>query len=360
MCQFAFCYTLEMIARAGLVVALAACGRTPVPDRDDVLAKIPASASVVIAAEGRALAHGRIRPLVDALRPELPTALGCVIDAALASDRVAVGIGADRSLTIALATRAPIKCPALSKLGDGVWVATLGDGLVRGDGVSVAGDPRHARARPYLARAPIAVAAQWPEGKLLATAQPQPLEAWLAIDGDAASVAAIEARVREQVQQLAREPATAPFSRIAVVRTGTQVRATLASAPVGDLGVAFKAVLARGRARESSPALACPAPPVPPVVECKALAFRVPRRAAAPEPVLVAVVANGMLAGFRLREPLASLGLATGDVIVAVDGKVVTSLASIRAAFARAATFTVRRRTSETVVRLVRSDNPLP
>jgi hypothetical protein len=351
-----------MISRLAWAVLAVACGGQAVPDRDGVLSKIPATAIVVVAADGRALAHGRIRPLVDALRPELPAALGCVIDAALACDHVAVGIGADRAFTIAIATRAPVKCRALSKLPDGTWVATLGDGLVRADGASVATDPRFARARPYLGRAPIALAAELAGGKVIATAQPQPLEAWLAFDADSAATAtAAEARARDHLARLAKNPATAPLAGIAVTRSGSQVKVTLAGAPAGDLGLAAKAVLAREREVAAPPPIGCPGQVASPVVECKAATFRLPARAElATELSLAAVVSNGSLVGFRLGRPLAQLGLVAGDLIVAVDGRLVTALGPVRAAFARDASFTIRRGRTEGVIRLVRSDSPLP
>ena len=350
-----------MISRGALAVLATACGSAAVPDRDGVLAKIPATAAVVIAADGRALAHGRIRPLVDALRPELPTALGCVIDAALASDHVAVGIGADRAFTIALASRAPVKCRALSKLADGIWVATLGDGVERADGASVASDPRFARARPYLGRAPIAVAAQLAGGKVIATAQPEPLEAWLAFDADSVATAtAAETRARDHLARLGKNPATAPLAGIAVTRTATQVKVTLGGALAGDLGIAAKAVLAREREVAAPPPIACPTQLAAPVVECKAATFRIPPRAELAPAELAPVVANGAVVGFRLGQPLPALGLISGDLIVAIDGRIATALAQVRAALARDSSLAIRRGRTEGVVRLVRSDNPLP
>jgi hypothetical protein len=351
-----------MISRVAWAVLAAACGSQAVPDRDGVLSKIPATAMVVVAADGRALAHGRIRPLVDALRPELPTALGCVIDAALASDHVAVGIGADRAFTIAIATRTPVKCRTLSRLDDGIWVATLGDGLIRAGDASVASDARFARARPYLGRAPIALAAELAGGQVIATAQPQPLEAWLAFDADSpATATAAETRARDHLARLAKDPATAPLAGIGVTRVGSQVKATLAGAPDGDLGLAAKAVLAREREVAAPPPIGCPTQATPPVVECKAATFRVPPGVElAAELPLAAVVSNGTLVGFRLGRPLAPLGLVAGDLIVAVDGRIVTALDPVRAAFAQGASFTIRRGRTEGVVRVVRSDKPLP
>ncbi|MEJ7600686.1 MAG: hypothetical protein WKG01_22460 [Kofleriaceae bacterium] len=345
---------------AGLAVV--ACGSPPAPDRDRVLARIPATASLVIAADGRALAHPQIRPLVDALRPELPTALGCVIDAALAGEHVAIGIGSDRAFTIALATRTPVRCPALSQLDDKIWVATLGDGVLRAGATSVADDPRFARARPYLGRAPIAIAAQLAGGKLLATAQPAPFEAWLAIDRDTPAAATeLEAAAHAYVKRMAIDPATAPFSHVAIARTGTQVVATLANVRAGDLGLAVQSVLARERAPEPPFTIRCPATLVPPVVECKAAAFRLPPHSElGRELPLAPVVANGVLVGYRIGAPLAMLGLVSGDLIVAIDGRLVTAQAPVRAALARDVALTIRRGTADTVVRLVRSDTPLP
>src|SRR5213078_3060316 len=72
----------------GLAVA-AACHRQGPTARERVLAGLPADAVAVVAADGRALSHPRLRAVLDAAAVRWPSSLGCVVDAAVASDAVA-------------------------------------------------------------------------------------------------------------------------------------------------------------------------------------------------------------------------------------------------------------------------------
>jgi acyl-CoA synthetase (AMP-forming)/AMP-acid ligase II len=112
------------VRASAVLVALGACGTDGPSARTRVLAKIPAEATTVLAADSRALSHPRTRAVVDALRPEVPAGLECVIDAALIGDQIAAGLTADGDLTIAVATRAPVTCAALSRVEPGLWIAT--------------------------------------------------------------------------------------------------------------------------------------------------------------------------------------------------------------------------------------------
>jgi len=321
-----------MSARAvWVLVAVAACGRAEPTSRARVLAKIPATASTVVAASGRALAHPRIRGAIDALRPELPISLGCVLDAALASEHVAAGIGRDGAITIAITTRARVTCPALSRLEDGLWLATLGGDPATAD-ASVLAIAELERARPYLMDAPIAAAIALPGALALATAKPEPLEAWLAIDTRGVAPEAMREQVAGAVRALASAPEIAPFAEhVQIALEGSQVVARLDRPVQADLAVAVRAAIAWRRAQRARVAapFACPtpAPPdttcVPPctprcVLEVSSLAAAIdPAALARGEPVVV----NGSFEGLRVRDDLGAAGLRAGDVITAVDGR---------------------------------------
>lgn len=316
-----------------VLVAAAACGRPEPVSRARVLATIPATAAVIVAADGHALAHPRIRGVLDVVRPELPVALGCVLDAALASEHVAAGLARDGAMTIAIATRARVTCPALSRIADGLWVATLGGGPVTAD-ASVLAIDELARARPYLVdgrRAPIAAAIALPGALALATARPDPLQAWLAIDTRGVAPDAMREQVAAAVRALAGAPEVAPFAEhIELALEGSQVIARLDRAVPADLAVAVRAVIAWRRAQQApaASAFACPPPATtppctPPCTPHCVVAVASP--AAAIDPQVIArgepVVVNGVFEGLRVRDDLAAIGLTTGDVITAIDGR---------------------------------------
>ncbi|MGN6104769.1 MAG: hypothetical protein ACTHU0_06690, partial [Kofleriaceae bacterium] len=184
-------------------IAVAACRGAAPSARDRVLEQLPAGVELVATADSGALTDPRFRPVVDALRPLLPSSAGCAIDAALAGDAVALGVGPGQlTLVVASRRRPDAACSALSRIDDGLWVATLGAGAAADHGAAVA-TASFARARPYLARAPVAVAMVAAGGQLIATAQPSPLEAWMAIDTTEALAAPLEARLRDELAQLA-------------------------------------------------------------------------------------------------------------------------------------------------------------
>jgi hypothetical protein len=178
---------------------------------------------VIAAADGPALGSVSFRKVLDAVRPHLPSSLACVLDAAMRSQAVAVGVVPESGTTVVLVTRAVVAdCPALSRIDDQVWTATVGAGtLAENRGTSMLADARWDRARPYLLREPFAVAAELPTLRALAVAQPDPVDAWLTID--AVEAVATERDVRAAVARYS-APATIELAaKLAVTRTGTQV-----------------------------------------------------------------------------------------------------------------------------------------
>lgn len=329
-------------AASALVLALAACGADRAP-RERVLARTPATSFAVIAASSPSLAHPRLRAVVDVLRPVWPSRLGCAIDAALAADHVALGITLARSATLVIETRADVRCPALAKLGDGLWIATLGS--AESSATSVLDDPKFARARPYLASAPIALAFDVPGGSAIGTAAVAPLEAWLALDVHPLFIDVIENRARSYLDGLRADPATAPFvSHIAITRTGSQIVARLGGDLDTDLARATRVILA-AHARVVPAARAsylCP-PIASPLIACEpgnrlvvsALGAAVTPLIDAP---LAPVVANGVVDGLRLTAAVPALGLVIGDVIVAAQGRKVAHRVALAEILRRAHT----------------------
>jgi len=358
--------------------AVAAC-RSPAPTaRERVLAGLPGDAVAVIAADGRALSHPRIRALLDVAAARWPASLGCVVDAAVASD--AIGLTVDRAGNIAVlaALPRPPRCPALSQREPGLWIATLGAGPAAP--VSALDDPRLARARPYLTGSPIA-AAVLGDVHLLAAAKPDPLDAWLAIDAPGgAGAGAIAEAVAAQIARLEREPSTAalaarlrvsrPSPSQLVVRLAGATGATPGTTSDGELAAALRTGLlwldaeAAPRAPAAA-AFACPAPAGG--VTCSGgRSFRVGSLAADLAPIVGAgrpapIVVNGSVTGLRLAAAVGALGLEPGDVVVAMAGRLVTSrkLLADWIAHARGATsLTIRRGAAETVLQFAEPGEP--
>ena len=348
-----------MISRAlWALAAVAACGGNARPARDRVLDKIPAGVTAVIAADARALAHPRLRAIVDVVRGELPAGLDCVVDAVLAGDHVAAGLGAAGDITIALVTRAHVRCPALGRGEDDVWIATIGAGAPA-SGSSVLTADEHGRARPFLRDAPVALVAARGSVRVLATAQPEPLAAWAAFDAaDIPAATALARAVETAIKSAAASEAIAPIAAaVRVERTGSQVVARL-GATDADLGVAMRAVLDRVHAVPPARAFPCPDRARPPVVRCEqrttehnrlevySLASVVEELVAARKE---AVIVGGRVAGVRLRDSLAAYGLASGDTLVAIDGRRLTSVDDAASLLGR-----VRERTALVVARAER------
>lgn len=351
----------ELTALQVVVVAVAlglgaACHRSAPTPRERVLAGLPAGAVAVAVADGRALSDPGIRGALDAVAERWPASLGCVVDAAAASDAVAAAVDRAGNTALLVALPRPPRCPALSQRAPGLWIATLGAGPAAQAG-SVLDDPRFARARPYLTGAPIA-AAVIGDVHVLAAAQPDPLDAWVAVDVPG-SADAVAGAVAARIAQLAREPGAAALTgKLRIERPGaSQLVVRLTG---GDLAAAVRAGLAWADADRGPPArspFACPAPG--PDITCTGgTRYRVASLAAGLIPIVTEaapapVVVNGSITGLRLAAAVPGLGLEAGDVIVAVAGRLVTSRTMLadRIARARAATtVTVRRGAEEAVL----------
>lgn len=209
--------------RLGIVAMLAACSSRTVGERERALERIPAQAQLIFAADGTALATTTFRRVVSSLTSHVPPSLACVVEASMTSEAVVVGAQPDVGATIILVTRAVVDgCPALSRIGEHMYVATVGaGGLAPARAQSIMSDAGWERARPYLVREPIALAAELPDVRVVAVAQPDPLDAWLAID--AVDSAAVERRIKSVLEQW-REPATIELAgKLTLTRAGTQV-----------------------------------------------------------------------------------------------------------------------------------------
>jgi hypothetical protein len=360
------CYSCCMSARGSvwLLVALAACRSATPSARERVLDKLPASASVVIAADGKALATRGFKAIVDRLRPEWPPNTRCVFDAAVKADQVAMAQD-DRGIVVVLDTRAKTACPMLSHVDGDLWVATVGDAQLA-SGESILADDRFERARKYLEKAPLAIAMDDPVvGRFLATASPEPLEAWLAIDAnDPAAAAAIERELRGLLARLTNDVATSSVAgHVAIRQDGLQVVAETHDATAADLAAIVRAVLRTPpritpRQIPANPTPAgCPTPQ-PPVVGCgddgkmlivSSLGAVADALGTGVEPV----VADGQVDGLRVTRDIASLGLVRGDVIFAVGGRRISravQLVDDLRAERRATTLSFRRAGQPTVL----------
>ena len=338
---------------AWLLIAVAACHGRSTPPRERVLARIPADAQIVLAADGPVLATARVRGVVDVLRPRWPARFGCVIDAALVGDHVAVGISATRDLTLVLATRAAVTCPGLSQLGDGLWVATVGAGTPAEPGASVLDTGAHARGRTYLATAPIAASIVLPGVKILATASVEPLEAWLSVDTLDVASAFAEQKIRGVVDRLARADATAPFAQaIAISHETSQVIVRLTGPVDADLAQAVRTLITWYTASEVRATRGFDCPPLgPPIIGCaNGTSLTVSSLVDAVAPLAIAdvhpIIENERVSWLRLDTALPQLGLRKGDLLLAIDGRHLTSAAQLADLLHQA-----RRRTAVTIQR---------
>jgi membrane-associated protease RseP (regulator of RpoE activity) len=180
------------------------------------------------------------------------------------------------------------------------------------------------------------------------------------------------------IARLRADPSTAAFaSKLRVSRAGdTQVVVHLDDAAGVDLAAAARTVV--GWAEQPAPpgaaSFTCPAPVAAPgpsgafgaagapadLACTDGTHFRTRSLRAAVSLIATgqpsAVVANGAVVGLRLARPVAALGLVAGDVIVAIDGRLVMSRAMFLHLLAGARTetrVTVRRRGTEKVLHFV-------
>lgn len=299
-----------------------------------MLAQLPADREWVIAAGADALATPALARALDVVRGRVAPSLGCVLDAARGADAVAVAVDHANAPTIAIATPARLaSCPALSQIGPELWLASS----VPVSAPSVLVDPRWQRARPALVAAPIAVAGDLDDHRVVGALVVEPRRGWLAIDAPGEAVANRELR------------AFVGDGSAAVTRHGGQLVADLSALEPAELVRSRLAVRDAVPVTRPTPApVHCDAAPV--ITRCDGRTVRVVSvRAAAAQLVageLAAVVENGEVRGVRLGGD--ALVLARGDVVVALDGRPVTSAAAARALAARASsplTVVVRRGT---------------
>jgi hypothetical protein len=286
---------------------------------------------VVAAADGTAVAA--LRNVVDAARPLLPSKLDCVVDAALTSEAVAVGLTPQVGATIVVVTRAHVAhCPALSRIGDGMFVATVGaSGIAEQRSASPLGDDRWARARSYLLSDPIALAIVRDDRRVLAVAQPKPFAAWLAIE--AADIAPIEREVRAWMQRQHVTSLAPLVTGLTVDSRGTQllVRANALAADQVALWVRD------GLRALDTTAAAAPSPFVCPqgvgILRCNGTSVTVASLETTLRKLVAVdttpVVAAGDVVGIRLSEDPEVL-LRRGDVVLGLDGHKITSAAQLQ------------------------------
>jgi len=348
---------------AAILCCAAACDRPGEAARDRLLAAVRGDAVLVAVADSRAIAHPRVRGVLDVIAARWPARMSCVLEAAFAGEAAALTVDRSGSITALIATSgattgAP-RCAALSQREPGVWIATIGAGP-SAQATSVLDDARFARARPYLTSAPFAVVSL-DEPHLLATAQPEPLEAWLAVDAPGRAQD-IERAIADHVARMQRDPATAALA--AHLRTSRasddQVVVRLEGPVDGDLAVAARALLAGldEHARPAAARFACPTPAAPDIECTGGTSYRVGSLRTELASIVTAgrpapIVANGLVTGLRLEAAVPRLGLDAGDIVLAVAGRLVTSRAMLadRIAHARGeAGLTIRRGTTEKVL----------
>ena len=304
-----------------LLAALVACHHTPTA-RERALALLPAEATVVAAADGSALVGWR--RAVDVLRPYAPASFGCVIDSALSADAAALAHG-DRGTTVVLVSRTPLaSCPALARVAPDVYVATLGDSTIE-HGLA----DTWARARPYLATAPIAIAADLGSRHVLAAAEAG--TAWLAIDAaDAPALEPAAAAIVARWRSLAK--------KLSVKRTGSQVLVRAAGLDPDEAATVAADLAAQldPPAHRAAPVFACP-PAGGLVVHCTGTAITVRSIDDAIGQLATAarerVVAQGEVIGVRLAAPV--LSLVPGDILLGIDAHRVTSVDQLTALASR-------------------------
>ena len=314
-----------------LLAILVACHARTVRPRDRLLAVLPGTTSVVVIADGSALARHAGRGALDAVRAYVPASLGCVLDLAPAAEAAALAIANDGAVIALVLRTLPRPCAALSHYEPDLWVATVGGAtLVDDPAASVLGAPAWARARPYLADAPVAVAAP----DVIATARTEPVEVWIAADGtpDPALVAAWRAASLDVAahagQLVARSPAPNHADLAALVReTLRAITRSPAAAPSAiDVHCAPDASI-----------ITCSGHAV--VVRSLPAALRELAKAA-DRPVVV----DGEIVGIRLRSD--ALGLRAGDVVLGFDAHRITSsdeLVRLAASAPATGTLAVRR-----------------
>ena len=302
-----------------VALALGACHRTPTA-RERALRQLPGEVDLIAAADGAALASPAFRKAIDVIRPRVPPSLGCVIDAALAADAVALAVG-PKGISVVAVSPPNLPCPALARIEPDLGIATVGARDVK---ITALEAPRWQRARTFLISAPIAFAADRGGVHAIAGAQLDPAAAWLTLD--AVDPDAVERAARDWLERL-------HASQLHLARDRDQIRITLAIDGLrdADLGaLAEDAVRLVDAARDAAPAPACPAPDQV-VTSCaltpRGFAITAASLAVAKQALVGApgapVIENGEVIGVRLTAD--GSPLLQGDVVLAVDGHRVRS-----------------------------------
>ena len=297
------------------------------------------------------LASPTFRKIIDSTRGKLPSDLGCVIDTALSGEAVAVAVDPHIGTTIVVVTRAAVaSCDALSKLGNDRYVATIGGGsLVSDRKQSVLGDPQWAWARDYLLSNPLAIAAELPARRMLAVAQPDPLDGWVAID--ALEATTVDKELNELAARWRREGWSKLGTKLVTKRSGAQVIARLDKPDVDDV-----VALVNELTRDDATAVAKPDPfACPPtsdsIKSCDAKTHKLvvastkQTLASMTRGEMEPVIDNGDIAGIRLLAD-APLILRKGDIVLGLDSRRVGTqeqLASMVEAVGPTATLAFRR-----------------
>lgn len=301
---------------------VACASRTPTA-RERALERVPAESQFIAVADGPTLATPGFRKVIDATRSGLPNELGCVVDAALTSEAVAFGTDPKVGTTIVIASRAFVgNCPAISNIGPDLYVATIGGGAVADRKKSVMEDSQWARARDYLLHDPIAIAGELPGRRMVAVAQPEPLDGWLAID--AANPTEVDAQINELVARWRNGPNATLASKVRNTRKGAQVLVRIDKLDISDL-IALTSDLLRGADNVTdvkAPALTCP-PIDANVKSCKdgrqlVVASVRDTLLAMTNVDMVPVVAGGDIVGLRLVGD-GKLLLRAGDILLGID-----------------------------------------
>ncbi len=267
-----------------------------------------------------------------------------MIDAALASDAVAVA-QREAGTTIVIVSRvSPQACPTLARIARDTYVATLGDGTVeRGLG------PRWSRARPYLETSPIALAADLGSRHVLAAAETT--AAWVSIDG-------------AEAEPLARrvKAAATRYKGLTVTHHGSQVLVRGDHLAADDLAAIAGELLTDLDAPERVPVAPLTCPPIGGViVSCSGTKVVVGSLADAlaqlAEPAREPVVSGAEVIGLRLAAD--ALMLRRGDILLGIDSHQVHSAAELAAVIKGLhgrATVAVRRGTTDILVDLSEQD----
>jgi hypothetical protein len=267
--------------------------------------------------------------VIDATRPFLPSQLGCVIEAALTSEVVAVAVAPGAGATIVILTRAHVAhCAALSRVDDDLYVATLGASTLADSAkASALSDPRWARARSYLINDPIAIALSRDDQRVVIVAQPKPLDSWLTID--ASDSAATERAIHAWIDRQQTTALKSFAGKLVVERRGSQVLVRTTKLETDELALATVDILR---------ALDAPTPPRVATFACPPLTGGIVRCTGSDIVVdnltttLRKLVANdtepavvaGDIIGLRLMQD-ADVLLHRGDIVLGVDGHRITS-----------------------------------